>query len=277
MSSSSRSSSPDITQETQSQDQGLESMGFHKNETQDSQIITPGQRKRSDAPPPLPVLDKLSNVTNSFVREQVQVVEEKCVSLAILEEKHAKYDGYVTSQQVPVEYRVERKLPHLAPGCKFSVVARAEIETMFKVHDLVFMRRLRDDLQTKVIPDWKRELNETKDKARQKLKEECPENELDGAKRLFEAELGKKEGKRKELLELKRTEMKKRKEKSKQLQPPAKKQKPSFGQNAPFPPWGRGFHQQSQHNHWRHRQQDNYEQAGWRTPSARGRGRGRWH
>ena len=119
--------------------------------SQDNELIPPGQVDRSVDPPPSPDCDILP-VSSLFVEELVQEIEEKYISLAILEDKHSKWEGYLSDQRVPKELSIRRNLPNLAPHTVFSVVARTELETMYKVHDLAFMRRLRDDLQTKVIP-----------------------------------------------------------------------------------------------------------------------------
>ena len=105
---------------------------------------------------------------------------------------------------------------------------------MYKVHDLEFMRRLRDDLQTKVIPSYKVEIEEDVGKLRRKLEAECPPADFEKAQSLLEEGISKVKEERKTLLAEKRSLSKKRKA-PEQDQPAPKKPKQSA---APPPPWG---------------------------------------
>ena len=132
--------------------------------SQDNQLIAPGQKDRNDVLPPQPSSDKkrLTPVTHSFVYELVGAVEANYVSLAILEDKLDTWNPVVDGHaQVPEEFRTKRRTPSLGQGYNFSVTARQELESMYKVHDLAFIRRLRDDLITSVIPDCKCNIQET--------------------------------------------------------------------------------------------------------------------
>lgn len=250
-------------------------------ESQDSQEITPGQKTRSDDPPPQPNLDrKLTSVTHSFVYEQVKAVEINYVSLAILEDKLEWLNPVIEGHtSVPEELRIKRKTPALAPGYNFSVNARQELESMYKVHDLAFVRRLRDDLITSVIPDSEANCLESLEKARRRLIAQCSPLELELAQDIFEGEAKKKKENRKHILRQQRQHSNKRKQQYKNRTPQAKKHKPMFHQVAPQyhngPPhaaWGWGTPPPPS-QHWRKRQQpehgDRFVRAGWRNPTNR--------
>jgi len=243
--------------------------------SQDSQPIAPGQRDRSDVPPPQPSSDKrLTKVTHSFVYELVKAVEQNYVSLAILEDKLETYDSIVKGQkQIPEELSIKRKTPTLAPGYNFSVTARQELETMFKVHNLEFARRLRDDLVTTVIPDCKYNCHEAEAKAERRLAHQCPPLELPLAQEIYKREVEKKWANRLRILQQRRQHQKKRKMHPHKHQPQAKRQNTSPQDVAPKFHQGRPQGARGQHHHRsRHQKQpdDRYVKAGWRqAPKGR--------
>ena len=215
----------------------------------------------------------LSKVTHSFVYELVKEVVSKFVTLAILEETLAKYQSMVSGQIKISELCIKCRLPHLAPGCKFSLGARSELEKMEKEHNLAYVSKLKDDLENKVIPGLEAEIDMALDFARRKLDSECPEEELHKARLLFEAEMEKKRLKRAELLRQKRGSGAGPKKRQQQQQDGPVQRKPR--QTAPPPPWGWG---NGPHQQWGQEQQqfvDPHVKVGWRNPRGRGRERGR--
>ena len=119
------------TQMQGSKDQALgnETQGS-KDQALDYKIPPSGTITRSDAPTSPPSPSKmLSKVTHSFVYELVKEVVSKFVTLAILEETLAKYQSMVSGHtKISEELCIKRRLPHLAPGCKFSLGARSELK-----------------------------------------------------------------------------------------------------------------------------------------------------
>ena len=67
-----------------------------------------------------------------------------------------------------------------------------------KVHDLAFVRRLRDDLITSIIPDCESNVKETLTKSRRRLAAQFPPLELTLAHEIYEGEVEKKGAKRRE-------------------------------------------------------------------------------
>ena len=51
--------------------------------------------------------------------------------------------------KISEELCIKRRLPHLAPGCKFSLGARSGLEKMEKEHNLAYVSKLKDDLEIK--------------------------------------------------------------------------------------------------------------------------------
>ena len=244
-------------------------------ESQDFQIPPSGRVARSVSPTPPPPSDHLDKVTLAFVYEVVKEVVHKFMSLAAVEERLTNFESMVRGQTpIAQELRIERKLPHLAPGCKFSVRARAEVENMFKAHDLEYVTRLRNDLRDKVIPSCEAEIELVLGFARNKLEAECPAEELHAARQQFEKEMEKKREKRAQLLKQKvgaSAASKKKKMEKQQSEQQVKQQR----REVPPPQWwGPPQHQQ---NHWKQRRgfEDPHVRAGWREPAVRGRGRGR--
>ena len=159
-------------------------------ESQAFQIPPSGTVASSVSPAPPPPSDHLDKVTLAFVYELVTEVLPKFLSLAAVEERLTDFESMVKGQTpIAPELRIERKLTHLAPGCKFSVRARAEVGNMFKAHDLEYVTRLRDDLQDKVIPSCEAEIELVLSFARNKLEAECPAEELHAARQQFEKEM----------------------------------------------------------------------------------------
>ena len=175
--------------------------------------------------------------------------------------------------RISEELCTKRKLPHVAPGCKFSLGARSELEKMEKEHNLAYVSKLKDDLESKVIPGFEAEIDMALDFARRKLDGECPEDELHKARLLFEAEMEKKRLKRAELLRQKRGSGAGPKKRKQQQQDGPVQQKSRQAASPPPCGWGNGPHQQ-----WGPEQQqfaDQHVRAGWRNPPNYGRGRGR--
>ena len=244
-------------------------------ESQEFQIPPSGTVARSVSPTPPPPSDHLDKVTLAFVYELVKEVVPKFLSLAAVEERLTEFESMVKGQTpIAPELRIERKLPHLAPGCKFSVRARAEVGNMFKAHDLEYVTRLRDDLQDKVIPSCEAEIELVLSFARNKLEAECPAEELHAARQQFEKEMEKKREKRAQLLKQKVGASAASKKGQLEKQQPEQQAKQPRREVPPPQWWGPP---QQQHNHWKQRRgfEDPHVRAGWREPPVRGRGRGR--
>ena len=238
--------------------------------SQDSQQIAPGQIARSDSQTPQTSSEsKLSQVTHQFVTELKRSVESKFTHLAILEEKRDNFSKMMAGEiNIPAEFRVVRELPGLAPGCKFSVLARAELEKLFEAHDLAFLNVLRDDLESRVIPGFEVDIDEALSSARRKLDSGCPESELHLARRRFEEELEKKREGRQGLLKRKRESLKENRVRQAAKRPRVEQGPPPPHHSSwwgPPPPYGQ--------QHWRQRQSSDFNGRG--RPRGRGRGRGR--
>ena len=269
-----------VVKETQSQgsedhEADLFEASNPEGESQDIQIAPSGRVARSVSPTPPPNSKHLDKVTLAFVYELVKEVVPKFLSLATVEERLTEFEKMVNGHTpIAQELRIERKLPHLAPGCKFSVRARAEVENMVKAHDLEYVTRLRNDLRDKVIPSVEAEIELVIGLARNKLEADCPEEELHAARQQFEKEMEKKREKRVELLKQKRNpsasqrKRKMEKQQSEQLAKQPRREVPPLAWWGPPPP---------HHKHWKQRQGyvDPHVKAGWREAPARGRGQGR--
>ena len=266
-----------VVQETQfqrSEDQeAVNLVPDPEGESQDLLIAPSGTVARSVSPTPPPVSDKLDKVTLAFVYELVKDVVPKFMSLAAVEERLTNFESMVKGQTpIATELRIERKLPHLAQGCKFSVRARAEVEKMNRAHDLEYVTRLRDDLKDKVIPACEAELELVLEFARNRLEAECPEDELHAARRQFEKEMEKKRENRAELFRQKKNPSAAQRKRKSENQPSEQQTKQPRKDGPPPQWWG-----PPQRNQWRQREglENPYEKAGWREAPVRGRGRGR--
>ena len=238
--------------------------------TQDPDLIAPGQIARNDAAPPPPLLidTELSKVTHTLVYDLIQVVESKLVHLAINEEKLSKFELWILDHsKIPAEYCVTRKLPGLAPGCKFSATARIEIEAMAKAQDMAYIKLLRDDMENVVIPECESDVEEAEASARKKLDSKVPAVELHKARRRFEETLESKRESRKGILENRRKPSTKKKNQHQHHQQPKKRARFSQPHHAPPPQWGWGPPPQQQQ--WWPKQRDQSFRPAWKPSKAR--------
>lgn len=180
----------------------------------------------------------LSPALKDCVYRQVKIVDRAFQALAKLENKRDLYTEMLDGS-VPFSgaLSLRRERPALPMDYDFSVRAREELETMQSVHDREFVRRLRDDLVTKVIPECKTDCEEIATKARNKLEKDCPGSTGDDleAKQLLASEIVKKREKRLTMLKNKNQRRKsqngKRRREDNEEFPKGKRQRVHFRQH----------------------------------------------
>lgn len=229
--------------------------GLNRNRTptgpsQDLELIAPGQKARSESPP-LPV--SLSQVTRTEISDLLQVVEKKIVALAILDEKQTKWQAMVSGEkEIPLELRIARQKPGLAPGCKFSAKARLEAEEITTKQDREYLGLFLKDLVDNVIPEATRDLQDLKTSSERKLNYCIPTAELEMAKADFNKRGNELYNNSKKLLEERRSS--KRKRPSSSAEHPSKRQRHDNRAERERQNYN---HQYYQSNHSRHFNQAN--------------------
>ena len=81
------------------------------------------------------------------------------------------------SREIPKEYRGERGIPGLAPGCKFSARARTQAVSLQKAHEREYLDLWVTDLQEYVIPEALQHIAGIMVEAERKMKKNIPEEE----------------------------------------------------------------------------------------------------
>ena len=134
----------------------------------------------------IPKIDNLTEVSKMEVSDNIGKIEEFVVASAILEEKQAKFQAWISGDiAIPKEHTCRRETPGLAPGYKFSAKVRAKAESLSRENDIATLKLYLEDITNNALPMLESDMQTAIDSCKKKISSNVEEDQATAAVREF--------------------------------------------------------------------------------------------